>query len=264
MNCAALSENLLESELFGHLKGSFTGAVDNKKGLFQVADRGTLFLDELGEMSLTLQAKLLRVLQEGEILPVGSTKPVKVDVRLVCATHRDLRAMVRAGQFREDLYYRVNVFPIALPPLRDRRGDVAALATFFLERYEKRFNKAVAGLSPNALARLEAYAFPGNIRELENEMQRAVLLTPATHAIDLPVLSEGIRNAVAPAHESLESLADSPDGSKLKETMDQLEREVLRRALEDRGWNRSQTARELGISRQALMVKLAKYQLEPA
>ena len=263
VNCAALSENLLESELFGHKKGSFTGAIDDKRGLFQVADKGTLFLDELGEMSLTLQAKLLRALQEGEILPVGSSKPIKVDVRIVGATHRDLRGLVKTGQFREDLFYRLNVFPIQLPPLRERRGDIGALATFLIEKYEKRFNKTVTGLTPSALAKLEAYGFPGNIRELENEMQRAVLLTPAGQGIDLASLSDAVRNAVAAAPESLDAMSDVPEGSRLKETMEQLEREVLRRALEERGWNRSQTARDLGLSRQALMVKLSKYGLEP-
>ena len=261
VNCAALSENLLESELFGHMKGAFTGAVENKKGLFQVADRGTLFLDELGEMSLTLQAKLLRALQEGEILPVGSTRPIRVDVRVLAATHRDLRAMVKASQFREDLFYRVNVFPISLPPLRERKGDIGPLASFLIGKYEKKFGKRLGGISVGAIARLEAYGFPGNIRELENEMQRAVLLTPPEHAVDASVLSEPIRNA-APRVDVTESL-DVPDGSRLKDTMDNLEREVLRRALEERGWNRSQTARDLGISRQALMVKLSKYGLEP-
>jgi transcriptional regulator with GAF, ATPase, and Fis domain len=259
VNCAALSESLLESELFGHVKGAFTGAHENKKGLFQVADRGTLFLDELGELSPRLQAKLLRVLQEGEVLPVGSTRPIRVDVRVVAATHRDLRAEVKSGNFREDLFYRVNVFPIHLPALRERREDIPSLAQFFLDRYAHRFRKRVSAFSESAMSRLVSYAFAGNIRELENAVQRAVLLTADGEAVSVAAVSSD------PGLE-VEAMAGDQGiachGS-LRETMEGLEKRVLRAALEERGWNRSATARDIGISRQALMAKLAKYALVP-
>jgi len=261
VNCAALSENLLESELFGHVKGAFTGAHENKKGLFQVADGGTLFLDEIGELSMKLQAKLLRVLQEGEVTPVGSTRPLKVDVRIVTATHRDLREMASESRFREDLFYRINVFPIHLPPLRDRGDDVPALAEFFLGRYAKQFRKNVTTLTEAAAERLKAHSFPGNIRELENEMQRAVLLTPDGQSVDVHVLGDDLRGHTSAAAKTT-GRTITRTGT-LKETMERLEREVLRQALEEQGWNRSATARELEISRQALMVKLSKYNLVP-
>ena len=259
VNCAALTETLLESELFGHMKGAFTGATDNKKGLFQVADGGTLFLDEIGELSPKLQAKLLRVLQEGEVMPVGSTRPIKVDVRIIAATHRDLRAEAKAGTFREDLFYRINVFPIRIPPLRERTDDIPALAQAFVDRYAKRFGKSVPGLTDAALAALAAYPFPGNIRELENEIQRAVLLAPDGSPIDARHLSDELGGPAARATATMPVGRAGP----LKETMERLEREVIRGALEENGWNRSQTARVLGISRQALMVKLAKMGLAP-
>src|SRR5690349_13281696 len=174
-NCAALPENLLESELFGHKKGSFTSADADKKGLFEIADGGTLFLDEVGEMPLSLQAKLLRTLQEGVIRPVGSTSEKQVDVRIICATNRDLEAEVAKGAFRQDLYYRLMVFPIRLPPLRERREDVPLLAEHFLKRYVQEYRRDIAGLSQEALDALASYAWPGNIRELENEIQRLVI-----------------------------------------------------------------------------------------
>jgi len=258
VNCAALSENLLESELFGHVKGAFTGAHENKKGLFQVADKGSLFLDEIGELSGNLQAKLLRVLQEGEVTPVGSSRPLKVDVRIIAATHRDLRAEVKEGTFREDLFYRINVFPIHIPPLRDRPTDIPLLAQYFLDRYSKKFGKSVAGISERAIAALKSYSFPGNIRELENEIQRALLLASTGENICVRELSDHVSGG-SPL--SAQPVA-APSG-KLKETMAQLERQVLLVALEGNGWNRSETARQLGISRQALMVKLSKYELAP-
>lgn len=265
VNCAALSPNLLESELFGHMKGAFTGAVENKKGLFQVADGGTLFLDELGELDTALQAKLLRVLQEGEVTPVGSTRPIQVNVRIVAATHRDLRQMAREGTFREDLFYRINVFPIRLPPLRERGKDILQLAEFFLGRYGERFSKRVAGLSEDAAGRLTSYAWPGNIRELQNEMQRAVLLTPEAGLVQTRALSEDLRSgdATGPAAPSTAGGVGYRMVGTLKQTMEAIEREVLRLELEEQGWNRSQAARDMGLSRQALMAKLSKYDLAP-
>jgi transcriptional regulator with GAF, ATPase, and Fis domain len=175
-NCAAVPAELLESELFGHKRGSFTGAIADRPGHFVAADKGTVFLDEIGDMPLSMQPKLLRVLQEGEVRPVGSNKTIKVDVRIVAATNKDLRAMVKAGSFREDLYFRLNVVTIVLPPLRERAGDVRHLVRFFLERLSKEMGRE-AEITPAALAKLEAWRWPGNVRELENEMRRAVALT---------------------------------------------------------------------------------------
>jgi len=178
-NCAAVPANLLESELFGHKKGSFTGAVQDRKGHFVYADGGTVFLDEIGDMPLEMQAKLLRVLQDGEVRPVGGNKTIKVDVRVVAATNKDLAAMCREGTFREDLYFRLNVITLQLPPLRERTGDVAHLVRFFLERIGEEMGRE-ASLTPEALAVLEAWSWPGNVRQLENELRRAVALTTGT------------------------------------------------------------------------------------
>ena len=192
-NCAALPENLLESELFGHKRGSFTGADSDKKGLFEIADGGTLFLDEVGEMPLTLQSKLLRVLQEGTIRSVGATVEKQVDVRILCATNRDLSAEVAAGRFRQDLYYRLVVFPIKLPPLRERREDIPALAQHFLRRYANEYRLELPGFSPEALDVLCGYAWPGNIRELENEVQRLMIAAEPGHWIEATDLSPRLR-----------------------------------------------------------------------
>src|ERR671912_1291692 len=176
VNCAAINENLLESELFGHEKGSFTGAHAEKKGLFEVADRGTLFLDEIGELDISMQAKLLRALQEREIRRVGGTRPIKIDVRVVCATNRDLRAMVQDGRFRDDLYYRINVLSIDVPPLRERREDIPVLLNFFLKKHMRNTARLVRGFTPEARAVLLEYAWPGNVRQLESAVERAILL----------------------------------------------------------------------------------------
>src|SRR5580765_1134867 len=173
-NCAAMPENLLESELFGHKKGAFTGAHEEKKGLFEIADGGTLFLDEVTEMPLSLQSKLLRALQEGEIRQIGATQEKRVNVRIVAATNRNMEKEVAEGRFREDLYYRLKVFPVRVPPLRERREDIPLLAGHFLSRYSAEMGKAVGGLSQPALEMLGAYDWPGNVRELENEVQRLV------------------------------------------------------------------------------------------
>ncbi|HEY3257109.1 MAG TPA: sigma 54-interacting transcriptional regulator, partial [Polyangiaceae bacterium] len=202
-NCAAFPENLLESELFGHKRGAFTGATDEKKGLFEIADGGTLFLDELGELPLSLQAKLLRALQEGEIRPIGATQSKQVNVRIVAATNKNLETEVKAGRFREDLYYRLKVFPIRVPPLRERRDDIAPLSLFFLARYTREMGKSVLGFAQETLEILSAYDFPGNVRELENEVQRLViqadegafltpeLLSPRVRQIETVLLSAG-------------------------------------------------------------------------
>lgn len=250
VNCGALSETLLESELFGHVKGAFTGASRDKLGLLQVADQGTLFLDEFGDVSPRLQVKLLRVLENGEVTPVGSVKTLRVDVRIVAATNKELEKEVAEKRFREDLYYRINVFPVRLPPLRERSGDIPLLARHFLEIYAKRFDKTIAGLSEAALVRLEQYKWPGNVRELQNEMERAVLMAE-TETIEPEDLSERVGGVVELPVEI----------GPLHDTMARLEEQYIRRALRQHDYNRTHTARTLGISRQALTAKLHKYDL---
>ena len=249
-NCAAFSENLLESELFGHKRGAFTGATDDKKGLFEIADGGTLFLDELGEMPLSLQAKLLRALQEGEIRPLGSTQPKQVNVRIVAATNRNLESEVQAGRFREDLYYRLKVFPLRVPPLRERRDDIAPLATFFLARYTREMAKSVAGFAQETLETLANYDFPGNVRELENEVQRLVIQAEDGGFITPELLSPRVRQI-----ESVLLNAGAAKGS-LKEMVDQVERHILIEALREHGNNKTAAAKTLGITREGLHKKL--------
>ena len=252
-NCAALPENLLESELFGHKKGSFTSADADKKGLFEIADGGTLFLDEVGEMPLSLQAKLLRTLQEGVIRPVGSTSEKQVDVRIICATNRDLEAEVAKGAFRQDLYYRLMVFPIRLPPLRERREDVPLLAEHFLKRYVQEYRRDIAGLSQEALDALASYAWPGNIRELENEIQRLVIQAEPGAWIEVGDLSPQIRKVEG----TLSRIA--PKKGTLKEMMEQVERWLLAEALRENDNNKTRTAERLGITREGLHKKLSKF-----
>ncbi len=194
VNCGAFPETLLESELFGYLKGSFTGATENRKGLFQAADGGTLFLDEIGNMSSTMQVKLYRVLQEGKIRPLGSTEEIDIDVRVIAATNRNLEKAIASGEFREDLFYRLSVIPIHLPPLRERREDIPVMARAFLDRFCKAMKKSVEGIEPAAMAQLETYDWPGNVRELENTLERAVALETG-RLISLAVLPEKIRYA---------------------------------------------------------------------
>jgi transcriptional regulator with GAF, ATPase, and Fis domain len=249
-NCAAFPENLLESELFGHKRGAFTGATDEKKGLFEIADGGTLFLDELGELPLSLQAKLLRALQEGEIRPIGATVSKQVNVRIVAATNKNLEAEVKAGRFREDLYYRLKVFPIRVPPLRERRDDIAPLAVFFLERYTREMGKSVPGFAQETLEILSAYDFPGNVRELENEVQRLVIQADDGAFLTPELLSPRVRQI-----ETVLLSAGAAKGS-LKEMVDQVERHILIEALKDHGNNKTAAAKTLGITREGLHKKL--------
>jgi Nif-specific regulatory protein len=249
-NCAAFPENLLESELFGHKRGAFTGATDEKKGLFEIADGGTLFLDELGEMPLSLQAKLLRALQEGEIRPVGATQSKQVNVRIVAATNRNLESEVKAGRFREDLYYRLKVFPLRVPPLRERRDDIAPLANFFLARYTREMGKSVLGFAQDTLETLSSYDFPGNVRELENEVQRLVIQAEDGGFITPELLSPRVRQI-----ETVLLSAGAAKGS-LKEMVDQVERHILIEALRDHGNNKTAAAKSLGITREGLHKKL--------
>ncbi|HTE51145.1 MAG TPA: sigma 54-interacting transcriptional regulator [Kofleriaceae bacterium] len=252
-NCAALPENLLESELFGHKKGSFTSADSDKKGLFEIADAGTLFLDEVGEMPLSLQAKLLRTLQEGTIRPVGATAEKQIDVRIICATNRDLAAEVERGAFRQDLFYRLMVFPIRLPPLRERREDIPPLAEHFMRRYCQEYRRNVPGLSQEALDALASYAWPGNIRELENEIQRLVIQTESESWIEVGELSPQIRKLEG----TLSRIA--PKKGTLREMMEQVERWLLSEALRENDNNKTRTAQILGITREGLHKKLAKF-----
>jgi transcriptional regulator with GAF, ATPase, and Fis domain len=252
-NCAAVPENLLESELFGHKKGAFTGADHDKKGLFEIADGGTLFLDEIGEMSLGLQAKLLRVLQEGTIRPVGGTQSKTIDVRIICATNRSLEKEVERGQFRQDLFYRLRVFPLRLPPLRERRDDIPLLVEHFLRKYTSEMNKPVAGITPEAVDQLQSYSWPGNIRELENEVQRLVIQCDAEGFITPDMLAPSVRK--------VEGLLGrvAPKKGTLKDMMEEIERWLLQEALREHGGNKTKTAETLGITREGLHKKLSKY-----
>jgi Nif-specific regulatory protein len=252
-NCAALAESLLESELFGHKKGSFTGATEEKKGLFEIADGGTLFLDEITETPMSLQSKLLRALQEGEIRPVGSTTAKHVNVRIVAATNRNLEEEVAKGRFREDLYYRLKVFPIRLPPLRERREDIALLASNFLERYADEIGKPVGGFSQQAMELLMGYNWPGNVRELQNEVQRLVIqLEPGAFATP-ELLSPRIRQV-----EGLIMRAGVTKGT-LKDMMDAVEKFFLLEALREHNNNKTNAAKALGITREGLHKKLRQY-----
>lgn len=253
-NCAALAETLLESELFGHKKGSFTGATEDKKGLFEIADGGTLFLDEITETPVSLQSKLLRALQEGEVRPVGATSPKHVNVRIVAATNRNLEEEVKRGRFREDLFYRLNVFPIRLPPLRERREDIPLLAVHFLHRYaEELGNKVVDGFSQQAMELMVGYDWPGNVRELQNEVQRIVIqLDPGGFATP-DLLSPRIRQV-----EGLVERAGVTRGN-LKEMMDVVEKYLLIEALRDHGNNKTNAAKTLGITREGLHKKLRQF-----
>jgi transcriptional regulator with PAS, ATPase and Fis domain len=257
-NCSAFNDNLLESALFGHMRGAFTGAIRDKKGLFEVADGGTFFLDEVGDMSPALQVKLLRVLQEGTFLPVGGTQSREVDVRVIAATHKDLGEMVKRGEFREDLYYRINVIRVHLPPLRERRDDLPLLVDHFLRKHHREGQRA-RGLSSDALALLGTYAWPGNVRELENEIERLLVLGGDLELLPAELISSRIRDAVGPGGSSF--LTARATG-RLHEAVETLEREMIHQGLLRTGNNKSRLARELGISRSNLILKIAKYGLD--
>ncbi|MBN2723968.1 MAG: sigma 54-interacting transcriptional regulator [Deltaproteobacteria bacterium] len=254
-NCAALPETLLESELFGHVKGAFTGADRDKKGLFEIADNGTLFLDEIADMSPTLQVKLLRVLQEGEIRPLGSTEVKYVDVRIISATHKSLENEVSKGNFREDLFYRLHVFPLQLPPLRERREDIPLLINHFLEKYKMELKKIVT-IDEMTLEEMRNYEWKGNIRELENEVHRMVILADDGGIIKPKDLSPHQRSETA-------VIADKNyvKGEHLKQMMEKVEKQILQQALADHDQNRTNTAKSLGITREGLHKKISKYSL---
>ena len=251
INCGALPETLLESEIFGHVKGAFTGAGTNKKGLFEEAHRGTLFLDEIGEMTPSLQVKLLRALQSGEVRPVGSTQTITVDARVVAATNRDLEPMIRQGIFREDLFYRLNVIPLVLPPLRERREDIPLLAELFLGRFAQRQGR-VLRLSAAAMERLFRYAWPGNVRELENAMERTAILARA----------ETIEPGDLPPHVGAGLALGPAPALAAEQTLGEAERAHIIQILERYGWNHSRAAEALGIGRTTLWRKLKEYGVE--
>ncbi len=263
-NCSAFNDNLLESALFGHTKGSFTGALRDKKGLFEVADGGTFFLDEVGDMSPSLQVKLLRVLQEGTFTPVGGTAPKQVDVRVIAATHKDLGEMVKKGEFREDLYYRINVIRIQVPALRQRKDDLPVLMDHFMRKHRREGQRARA-LAPEAISLLTAYHWPGNIRELENEIERLFVLGGDQEIIPAELISQRIRDAVTGVEGAsvigLNRVTQLPVG-KLNDAVEHLEREMISQGLLRTKGNKSRLARELGISRSNLILKIQKYALE--
>lgn len=257
VNCSAFNENLLDSELFGHVKGSFTGAIKDKKGLFEAADRGTLFLDEIGDMSPTMQVKLLRVLQEGSLTPVGGTEMRKVDVRVVAATNKDLKEMVEIGTFREDLYYRINVINLVVPPLRDRKEDIPILLDHFISRGCKEKQIPLKGLAKRAMEKIFDYPWPGNIRELENEIERLIVLSGDDLRIAAELLSARIRD-----HGSQAKVQGVRVAGKLKDALEELEKTMIKEGLRRTNWNKSRLAKELGISRAGLIMKVEKYGLD--
>ena len=256
-NCSSFNDNLLESELFGHVKGSFTGAIKDKKGLFEIANKGTFFLDEIGDTSPSMQVKLLRVLQEGTFMPVGGIEPKQVDVRIIAATNKPLREMVEKGLFREDLYYRLNVINLNVPPLRERREDIPVLIDHFLEKSSQQIGvKRV--MTKSAIKKLYDYAWPGNIRELQNEIERVVVLSGNEEQITAQMISDRITDASSDSNK----VNNSRLHSRLKDALEELEREMIKEGLRRTGWNKSRLAKELGVSRAGLIMKVEKYNLD--
>jgi two-component system response regulator HydG len=256
VNCAAITETLLESELFGHEKGAFTGADRRREGRFMQADKGTIFLDEIGETSPAMQAKLLRVIQEREICRVGGEDMLAIDVRIVAATNRSLEEEVRKGAFREDLYYRLNVVKVDIPPLRDRRDDIPLLAQYFLEKYAEKNRKQIKGFSPIAMDTMVRYGWPGNVRELENIVERAVIILQGDHITEREMPSTLLETGEPEAGESA-SYPVSPN-----RRLDDIEKEAILLTLEANAGNKSETARRLGINRKTLHKKLKDYGIE--
>ena len=260
INCASIPENLLESELFGHEKGAFTGAYKTKQGKFEIADGGTLFLDEIGELPLSLQAKLLRVLQEQRFNRVGGVENLEVDVRLIAATNADLEQKMREGLFREDLYYRLNVIPIIIPPLRDRLEDIGPLTDYFIKKYAEKDKREIHGISEAARQILMAYDWPGNVRELENAIENAVVMCD-NHIIDaddLPPYLQGRRRTDSP----LLQIINEQNDLSYREKLEACERELIRQALAEAGNNKTRAAEKLGFTLRTLRNKLNKYNLK--
>jgi two-component system nitrogen regulation response regulator NtrX len=259
VNCAAIPEELIESELFGHVRGAFTGAVSDRRGKFELADSGTIFLDEIGDMSLKTQAKVLRVLQEQTVDAVGGKTSIKIDARVLAATNKDLQAEIRAGRFREDLYFRLNVIPIFVPPLRDRQEDIPLLADHFMAEFAREYGRRPKSFEPDARAVLERYPWPGNVRELRNVIERLVIMVPGDRisSADLSFLDPaGLSRppAVEPAGERLT----------LHEARDQFERDLILRTLAEQQGNMSRTAEVLGVERSNLYRKMKAFGIAPA
>ncbi|TYC60464.1 sigma-54-dependent Fis family transcriptional regulator [Marinobacter sp. BW6] len=269
VNCGAIPSELMESEFFGHKKGSFTGAVENKDGLFRSANGGTLFLDEVADLPLAMQVKLLRAIQEKAVRPVGDTKEVPVDIRVLSATHKNLPGLVQEGSFRQDLFYRINVIELAVPPLRERPDDISLLANHILERIAKEYECEPASLTPSAIERLTSYDFPGNVRELENALERAFTLCDADQidAEDLH-LGNGVQHAASASQiiaegEAGEGGISVPDGEiDLEGYLEKIERQAIEKALEATRWNKTAAAKRLGISFRALRYRLKKLGME--
>ncbi len=255
VNCGAIPSELMESEFFGHKKGSFTGAIEDKPGLFQEANGGTLFLDEVADLPLTMQVKLLRAIQEKAVRTVGGAKEVVVDVRVLCATHKDLAAEVAAGRFRQDLYYRLNVIELRVPPLRERREDVALLAETLLRRLAEECGDRPAHLHPDALAKLQSYRFPGNVRELENMLERAYTLCEGEE-----IKAGDLRLSDAGAGESAEASLAQIDN--LEDHLEEVERQLIMQALEETRWNRTAAAQRLGLTFRSMRYRLKKLGLD--
>ena len=259
INCGAIPENLLESELFGHVRGAFTGATSPKPGKFELADGGTIFLDEIGDMSAELQVKVLRVLEDKEFEQVGGSKTIKVDVRIIAATHRDLEEEVQKGAFREDLYYRLNVIPVHLPPLRERKSDVSLLVCHFLRHFNEKNNRAVEVVSDEAMKIMMCYFWPGNVRELKNIVERLVVLKESgkISSQDLP---EKLRRAKAPAPRSNMEISD--DGICLSTAVTEFEKSLILQSLEKTEWVKNKAARLLHLNRTTLVEKIKRHNLE--
>ena len=262
LDCTSLAESLLESELFGHIKGSFTGAIQTKMGLFKVADGGTLFLDEISNISLTIQAKLLRVLQERVVTPIGGTQPIPFDIRLVAATNRNLRSLVAEGAFRDDLFFRLNIIPVELPPLRERKGDLPVLIRHFLKKFSAEIGKDIRGIAPDAYALLDEYDFPGNVRELENIIERAVVLAEGDiirkEGLELEPLQEEVLARASFVPLSLNELKESKRQIR-ERAIEPIEKAFVMNALKRNNWNVTRAAEETGMLRpnfQALLKKL--------
>jgi two-component system nitrogen regulation response regulator NtrX len=259
VNCAAIPEELIESELFGHVRGAFTGAVADRRGKFEVADGGTIFLDEIGDMSLKTQAKVLRVLQEQTMEPVGGTSRIRVDARVVAATNKDLQAEIKAGQFREDLYFRLNVIPIFVPPLRERQEDIPLLADHFMAEFAQEYGRRIKRLDAGAIRTLQRYSWPGNVRELRNVIERLMIMVPgdAITTSDLSFLDVPL----VPANTSS---AGSSERRTLHEARDQFERDLILKTLAEQQGNMSRTAEVLGVERSNLYRKMKTFGIAPA
>jgi two-component system response regulator PilR (NtrC family) len=270
VNCGAIPSELMESEFFGHKKGSFTGATDNKDGLFRSANGGTLFLDEVADLPLAMQVKLLRAIQEKAVRPVGDTKEAAVDIRVLSATHKDLAGLVQTGDFRQDLFYRINVIELAVPPLRDRPDDIKLLASHILSRMAREYECEPASLTPEAILRLKGYDFPGNVRELENILERAFTLCDAErideddlHLGNAPILPDNQPTADARPTENGAAPTAVPDGEMdLEGYLETIERSAIEKALEATRWNKTAAAKRLGISFRALRYRLKKLGME--